>query len=129
MANTLLRYGSDGLVGARASMGSDVLQTSSAIRRIKAQMVSDERLLLERRATSTGYSANVLRALAVLGIPLGLTVILSVYVLLVREIARRSEAEAAARDVQARLREGNAELEHKSADLRALSRYGGMLQG
>ena len=129
MANTLLRYGSDGVAGARASMGSDVFETSSAIRRIKAQMADDERVLLEHRAASTSYSANALRAIAVLGIPLGLAVILGVYLLLVREIARRSAAETAAHAVEARLREGNAELEHKSADLRALSRYGGMLQG
>jgi diguanylate cyclase (GGDEF)-like protein len=129
MTNTLLRYDSDGVAGARASMGSDVFETSSAIRRIKAQMVEEEHVLLEQRAASTRYSANALRAIAVLGIPLGLVVTLGVYLLLVREIARRSDAEAAAREVHARLREGNAELEHKSADLRALSRYGGMLQG
>jgi diguanylate cyclase (GGDEF)-like protein len=129
MTNTLLRYESDGIPGARAAMGSDVFETSSAIRRIKAQMMQEERGLLERRAASTGNSANALRAIAVLGIPLGLAVTLAVYLLLVREIARRSEAEAAAREVQRQLREGNAELEHKSADLRALSRYGGMLQG
>ena len=129
MANTLLRYTSDGVAGARASMGSDVFETSSAIRRIKAQMADDERVLLEYRAASTSYSGNALRAIAVLGIPLGLAVILGVYLLLVREIARRSAAEMAAHAVEARLREGNAELEHKSADLRALSRYGGLLQG
>jgi diguanylate cyclase (GGDEF)-like protein len=129
MTNTLLRSDSDGIPGARAAMGSDVFDTSRAIGRIKTQMVDEERMLLEQRAASTGYSANALRAIAVLGIPLGLAVTLGVYLLLVREIARRSDAEAAAREVQARLREGNAELEHKSADLRALSRYGGMLQG
>ena len=128
MANTLLRYDSDGLAGARASVGNDVFDTSSAIRRQKAVMVEEEQLLLERRAASTRNSANALRAMAVLGIPLGLAVIAAVYLLLVREIRRRSEAEAATAEVHARLREGLAELEHKSADLRALSRYGGMLQ-
>jgi diguanylate cyclase (GGDEF)-like protein len=128
MANTLLRHDSDGLAGARAAMGDDVLETSSAIRRQKAAMVEEERVLLEQRAASTRNSANALRAMAVLGIPLGLAVIAAVYLLLVREIRRRSEAEAATAEVHARLREGLAELEHKSADLRALSRYGGMLQ-
>lgn len=128
MTNTVLRYESDGVPGARASMGSEVFEASSAIRDIKAQMADQERELLARRATSTRNSANVLRAIAVLGIPLGLAVILGVYLLLVREIARRATAEAGARDVQARLREGNAELEHRSGDLRALSRYGSMLQ-
>ncbi|MDN5780565.1 MAG: diguanylate cyclase [Luteimonas sp.] len=129
MTNTLLRHDSDGIAGARAAMGSDVFETSSAVRRIKAQMMDEERMLLAQRALSTRNSANALRAIAVLGIPLGLAVTLGVYLLLVREIARRAEAEAEAREVHARLREGNAELEHKSADLRALSRYGGMLQG
>lgn len=128
MANTLLRYDSDGPAGARASMGSDVFNTSSAIRRQKAIIVEEEQVLLEQRAGSTRNSANALRAMAVLGIPLGLAVIAAVYLLLVREIRRRSEAEAATAEVHARLREGLAELEHKSADLRALSHYGGMLQ-
>ncbi len=128
MANTVLRYQSDGIAGARASMGSDVFEASSAIRRQKAVMVGEERVLLEQRAASTHASANALRAMALLGIPLGLAVIVAVYLLLVREIRRRSLAEDAAEQVHARLREGNAELEHKSADLRALSRYGSMLQ-
>src|SRR5690606_26655663 len=98
------------------------------IRSIKTQMTEAESTLLERRAASTATSANVLRVIAVLGIPLGLALILVVYLLLVGEIARRAEAEAGAREVQARLREGNAELEHRSGDLRALSRYGSMLQ-
>ena len=129
MTNTVLRYDSDGIDGARAAMGSDVFETSRAIRQLKTQMMDEERVLLQSRALSTRNSGNALRAIAVLGIPLGLAVTLGVYLLLVREIARRAAAEAEARQVQARLREGNAELEHKSADLRALSRYGGMLQG
>src|SRR3546814_870580 len=56
------------------------------------------------------------------------TCALPIYLLLVREIASRAAAEAEAREVQARLREGNTELEHRSGDLRALSRYGSMLQ-
>lgn len=128
VANTLLRFDSDGLAGARAAVGGDVFETSSAIRRQKAVMVDEERVLLDRRAASTRASANVLRAIALLGIPLGLAVIAAVYLLLVREIRRRALAEDAAEQVHARLREGNAELEHKSADLRALSRYGSMLQ-
>src|SRR3546814_12133225 len=47
---------------------------------------------------------------------------------MVRESAGRASAEAEAGEVQALLREGNAELEHRSGDLRALSRYGSMLQ-
>lgn len=128
MANTLLRYGSDGRTGARAAMGPEVFDTSSAIRRQKAIMVDEAQVLRQQRAASTRDSANSLRAMAVLGIPLGLVVIAAVYLLLVREMRRRSEAEAITAEVHARLREGLAELEHKSADLRALSRYGGMLQ-
>src|SRR3546814_3725485 len=86
-------------------------------------MADEERALLGQRATSNRNSANVLRVIAVLGIPLGLAVTLGVYLLLVREIARRAAAEAEAREVQARLREGNAELEHRSGDLRELSRH------
>ena len=128
MANTLLRYQSDGLNGARASMDREVMGASGVIRQQKAQMIDKERELLEQRAASTRGSADVLRVIALLGIPLGLIVIAGVYRLLVREIRRRSVAEKASAEAQARMRQGIAELEHKSADLRALSRYGSMLQ-
>ena len=128
IANTLLRHESDGLAGARAALGDEVLETSTAIRQGTAVMLESERALLERRAASTRTSANALRAIAVLGIPLGLAVTLAVYLLMGREIRRRAHAEDAALEAQARLREGIAELEHRSADLRALSRFGGMLQ-
>src|SRR3546814_13757086 len=85
-------------------MGSDVFETSSVIRGLKAQMADEERALLGQRATSNRNSAHVLRVIAVLGIPLGLAVTLGVYLLLVREIAIRAAAEAEAREVQARLR-------------------------
>src|SRR3546814_1571583 len=109
-------------------MGSEVFETSSAIRGLKAQMADEERALLGQRATSNRNSANVLRVSAVLGIPLGLAVTLGVYLLLVREIARRAAAEDEAREVQARLREGNAEPERRSGGLRAPSRYCSPLQ-
>lgn len=128
MASTLQRYRRDALAGARAATDSEVLETSSSIRSAKARMVDVEQTLLAQRAASTAASANVLRAIALMGIPLGLMVIFAVYRLLVAEIRRRAEAEEDAVEVHARLREGMAELEHKSADLRALSRYGSMLQ-
>ncbi len=128
MANTLMRYQSDGLAGVRASMDREVVNASAAIRKQKANMVALEREVLATRAASTRQSANALRGIALLGIPLGLAVCGFVYWLLVREIRRRSEAEAATTEVHARLRSGLAELEHKSADLRALTRYGSMLQ-
>src|SRR3546814_3446028 len=62
MTNTLLRHESDGLAGARAAMGSDVFETSSVIRGLKAQMADEERALLGQRATSNRNSANVLRS-------------------------------------------------------------------
>src|SRR3546814_1925757 len=46
LVNTLLRHESDGLAGARAAMGSEVFETSSAIRGLKAQMADEERALL-----------------------------------------------------------------------------------
>ena len=128
MANALLRYESDGLAGARAATGGEALESSSSIRWQKAEMVEVERLLLAQRATSSATSANVLRAIALLGIPLGLAVILAVFRMLSLEIRRRAHAEDDSAEVHTRLREGMAELQHKSADLRALSRYGSMLQ-
>ena len=128
MTNTLLRNESDGLAGARAALGTDVLETSSAIRSRTEAMIEAEHLLLEDRASSTHASSNALRVIAVLGIPLGLAVTLGVSLLLMREIRRRAHAEGAALEAQGQLHKGIAELEHRSADLRALSRYGSMLQ-
>ncbi|MGV8932200.1 MAG: diguanylate cyclase [Luteimonas sp.] len=128
MANTDLRYESDGMAGVRASMDREVIGASSKVRSQKAQMVAYEREMLVQRAASTRSSAIALRVIALLGIPLGLIIIAAVYRLLVREIRRRADAEAATAEVHTRLRAGVTELEHKSADLRALSRYGSMLQ-
>src|SRR3546814_7176499 len=92
-------------------MGSEVFETSSAILGLNAQMADEGRALLGQRATSNRNSANVLRVIAVLGIPLGLAVTLGVYLLLVREIASRAAAEAEAREVQARSEEHTSELQ------------------
>src|SRR3546814_12710680 len=73
-------------------MGSEVFETSSAIRGLKAQMADEERALLGQRATSNRHSAHVLRVIAVLGIPPGLAMPLHVYPPLVREIPRRAAA-------------------------------------
>src|SRR3546814_13913115 len=90
-------------------------------------MADEERARLGQRATSNRNSANVLRLIAVLGIPLGLAVTLGVNLLLVREIARRAAAQADAREVQARPIAANADRPHTSSHLRTLSRQSSML--
>ena len=128
MTDTLKRYENGGLAAAQAAIGAEVLDVTSAIRRQKAQMVDIERALLAERDASTHRSAATLRTIALLGIPLGLAVIGAVYWLLVKEVRRRAEAEAATADANKQLHTGVARLKRNSADLRGLSRYGSMLQ-
>ncbi len=128
MAETLKGYESGGLEAAQAAVGGEAIDVSSAIRRQKAQMVDIERALLAERDASTHRSAATLRTIALLGIPLGLAVIAGVYWLLVQEVRRRAMAETATADANRQLHTGLARLKRSSADLRALSRYGSMLQ-
>lgn len=128
MENTLRRHASGGLAAAQAAVGVEVLDVSTAIRRQKAQMVDVERRLLAERDASSHRSANLLRSIALLGIPLGLGVIAGVYWLLVKEVRRRAAAEAATADANKQLHTGVARLKRNSADLRSLSRYGSLLQ-
>src|SRR3546814_18717798 len=83
-------------------MGSDVFETSSVIRGLKAQLADEERALLGQRATSNRTSANVLRVIAVLAITLGLAVPLGVCLPLVSEPASRASPGTEARGVLAR---------------------------
>jgi len=128
MEKTLERYGSGGLAAAQAAIDAEVRDTSAAIRLQRAEMVEVERGLLAERAASSQRSADLLRAIALLGIPLGLAVIAGVYWLLVREVRRRAAAEAATSDANRQLHTGLARVKRNSADLRSLSRYGSMLQ-
>jgi diguanylate cyclase (GGDEF)-like protein len=128
MAETLERYRVSGLDSARSNIGSESLAVSTAIRREAVEMRARERDLLQQRAASTDNSALVLRALAMLGIPIGLVTILIVYLMLVREIRQRARAESAAANANANLLLGVAQLERGSADLHALSKFGSMLQ-
>ncbi len=128
MQRTLQAYANGGLSAAQVVVDEEVMDVSNAIRNQKAQMVAVERGLLTQRAGSTESSADLLRAIALLGIPLGLGVIGGVYLLLVREVRRRAVAESASLDANTQLHAGMARLKRNGADLRALSRYGSMLQ-
>lgn len=128
MEATLGNYRTGGLSAAQRAIGQDARRASSNIRRQAEQLVATERELLVARAQSSQTSAWLLRALAVLGIPLGLLVIGWVYWLLVKEIRRRAAAESSSRDAQHHLRVNIEALQRHSADLNELSRYGGMLQ-
>ena len=128
MDAALRTYEDGGLAAAQTSIGAEVLDVSTAIRRQKAEMIDAERKLQLQRAASSRRSADQLRFIALLGIPLGLAVIAAVYWLLVQEVRRRSRAEAATADANKQLHTGLARLKRSSADLRSLSRYGSMLQ-
>ncbi len=125
---TLGKYREGGLPAAQAAITRDVFAASTAIRQQALAMRNVEKELLEQRGKSTTASANLLFALAVLGIPIGMLVIWVVYRLLGGEIARRAFAEKEVADANQQLRIGLDHVERGSADLRALTEYGSMLQ-
>lgn len=128
MDATLGNYATGGLPSAQRSIGQEARRTSGALRAQARQLVANERQLLVERADSSRNSATLLRALALLGIPLGLAIIGVVYTLLVGEIRRRARAEDAGDEARAQLLDNIDALERQGADLNELSRYGGMLQ-
>lgn len=127
-AVTLARFKQGGLPAAQAAINQDVLISSAAIRRQAAELNRSARELLAQRRQSSRESANLLRALALLGIPIGILVIWSVYGLLVAEIRRRARAEDETAQANQQLRIGLDRVERGRVELQALNRYGSMLQ-
>ena len=128
MEQNLARYREGGLEAARAGIDAEVDQASHRIRTSARQLLDEERRLLAERDRTSRRSADILRALAGLGIPLGIAVVGSVYWLLLREVRRRGQAERDGSQANQRLRESIGQLERHSADLGELTRYGGLLQ-
>lgn len=128
METTLRTFELGGLSAAQRSINQDVRTASNNIRRQAEQLVATERELLAARGQSSQLSAWLLRALALLGIPLGLGLIGWVYWLLVGEIRRRAAAELVSSESEQRLQANITTLQRHSADLNELSRYAGMLQ-
>ncbi|MBL8256825.1 MAG: diguanylate cyclase [Pseudoxanthomonas mexicana] len=128
MDATLGNYATGGLVSAQRSIGQEVRRTSANLRMQARQLVANEKVLLVQRAESSRTSANLLRALAILGIPMGLVIIAVVYGWLLGEIRHRARAEADGDDARGELMSNIRALEQHGADLNELSRYGGMLQ-
>ena len=127
-AVTLARYKQGGLPAAQAAINQDVLVSSATIRRQATELNNSARELLAQRRQSSRESANLLRALALLGIPIGILVIWIVYGLLVAEIRRRARAEDETEQANQQLRIGLDRVERGRVELQALNRYGSMLQ-
>ncbi|MFS8137387.1 MAG: diguanylate cyclase, partial [Thermomonas sp.] len=125
---TLGRYREGGLAAAQTAITRDVFAASTAIRQQAKEMNNVEQELLTERGRSTNASSNLLLALAVLGIPIGMLLIWIVYQLLGGEIAKRAHAEEVAADANQQLRLGLDHVERGSADLRALTEFGSLLQ-
>lgn len=128
MQDNQSRYRSQGLAAAQAAINDASIGTSLRIGESARQLVEEEHRLLAERDRSSRRSAAILRALALLGIPLGLALVGGVYWMLLREIRRRGHAERAGSEANQRLRQTVAKLERYSADLAELTRYGGLLQ-
>ena len=128
MVQTLARYRDSGLPAAQASINQEVMASSTTIRQMTAVMKEAERTLLAQHAASSRESADLLRGLALLGIPIGLLVILAVYRLLVQEIRHRAHAEGESVRANDQLRIGLDRVERGRAELQALNHFGSMLQ-
>lgn len=128
LASTLVIYRESGLSAAQKLINQDVIVSSTAVRREAAALNNAERELLVQRGQSTGNSANLLRALALLGIPIGVLMIWMAYRLLVQEIKRRARAEDVAAQANQQLRMGLDRVERSTAALELLNHYGSMLQ-
>ena len=128
LSNTLQRYREAGLPAAQAAIDHNVIESSTAVREHAEAMRTAEGILLAQRGESTHYSANLLRALALLGIPIGILVIFAVYRLLVLEIRRRAHAEGETAQANEQLQVTLERVQLRSTELRALSNYGSMLQ-
>lgn len=128
LAQTLQRYREAGLPAAQMAIDNNVIESSTAVRQQAEAMRTAEGILLAQRGESTQDSANLLRALALLGIPIGILVILVVYRLLVLEIRRRAHAEEETAQANDQIRIALERVERRSVELRALSNYGSMLQ-
>ncbi len=128
MDATLGNYATGDLASAQRSIGQEVRRTSAALREQARSLVASEQQLLVQRAESSRNSANLLRALAILGIPLGLLIIAVVYGWLLAEIRHRARAEADGDVARGDLLRNIQALERHGADLNELSRYGSMLQ-
>ncbi len=121
-------YRTQGQTAAQQAIGAHAQATSDAIRLQMRTARQAERELLRGRAASSDRSALLLRALALAGIPAGIAVIAMVYVLMLREIRGRDQAERETIASNARLISTVEELEHTGADLRELSHFASMLQ-
>jgi len=124
----LQRYRTGGLAAAQHGIDDKALQVSTRIRVVARRLLDEERRLHAERDLTSRRSADILRALAVLGIPIGIVVVAMVYWLLLREIRNRARAERAGADANVRLVDTVQKLERHSADLAELNRYGGLLQ-
>lgn len=122
------RYQRRGFAAAQAAVNETSIRTSSRIGESARQLVEEERRLLAERDRSSRRSANILRALALLGIPLGVALVAFVYWMLLHEIRRRGRAERDGHEANLRLRQTVTQLERHSADLAELTRYGSLLQ-
>jgi diguanylate cyclase (GGDEF)-like protein len=87
----------------------------------------EQHLLLERKAASV-KSYNLLKIISISGIPLGLLMVLLVYVLLSRELKGRTIAEQHAIFANNELASTVEKLGETSNDLKSLSDYGSYLQ-
>ena len=121
-------YEREGLAAAQAAINEASIGTSLLIGGIARQLIGEERRLLAERDRSSRRSANILRALALLGIPLGLMLVGVVYLLLVNEVRRRGRAERVGTEANQRLHQTVVQLERHGADLVELTRYGSLLQ-
>lgn len=128
LRTTLDGYEADGLPGAQRAVLPQSLITQKELRAQIDAMVSFEQQLLETRIEATGRSANRLLIGAIAGIPIGLAMVLLVYLFLSRELKRRVEAKQESAKNALQLESAIVELQSTSDDLALISEFSGYLQ-
>lgn len=128
MNATLSAFQEGGVENAKITIQKNTSAANIELKKQFLLMVNNENhLLLERKETSV-KSFKLLKIISVSGIPLGLLMVLLVYILLSRELKGRTLAEKEAIFSNSNLAITVSKLEETSGDLHALSDYGSYLQ-
>lgn len=128
MNSTLSAFQEGGVENAKIIIQKNTSTANVELKKQFLLMVKNENnLLLERKETSL-KSFQLLKIISVSGIPLGLTMVILVYILLSRELKGRTIAEKKAIVSSNNLAITVSKLKETSGDLHALSDYGSYLQ-
>lgn len=128
MNATLSAFEKGGVENAKITIQKNTSAANLDLKKQFSLMVENENNLLLERKEASVRSFKLLKIISVSGIPLGLLLVLLVYILLLRELNGRTLAEKEATLSSKKLAITVSKLEETSGDLNVLSEYGSYLQ-